>query len=131
MDISRALFDVYLPEYVKIEWSPLCVVNLIQAQSVNWSNFGTETSYWIVPSCSNAYFSSGHWSLGGCNGKISEKYIKNVEIFYFSSFMGSEGTLVNEIVLEFKNRLEILKKKKWNLMKIDEIWWNLMKFNEI
>lgn len=51
------------PEYVNTEWSPLWLMNLIQAQIVNCSNFGIDLSYWIVPSCSNAYLSTVQWPL--------------------------------------------------------------------
>lgn len=55
--------NLYSPEYVNTEWSPLWLMNLIQAQIVNCSNFGIDLSYWIVPSCSNAYLSMVQWPL--------------------------------------------------------------------
>lgn len=54
------------PEYVKMEWSPLWLVNRIHAHNVNCSNFGRAASYWMVPSFSNAYFSTEHCSLATC-----------------------------------------------------------------
>lgn len=51
-----------LPEYVNMEWSPLWLVNRIHEHSVNSCNFGMPTWYWMVPSSSNAYFSTEHSS---------------------------------------------------------------------
>lgn len=51
-----------LPEYVNMEWSPLWLVNRIHEHSVNSSIFERPTWYWMVPSSSNAYFSTEHSS---------------------------------------------------------------------
>lgn len=51
-----------LPEYVNIEWSPSWLVNRIHVHSVNSSILEMPTWYWMVPSSSNAYFSTEHWS---------------------------------------------------------------------
>lgn len=84
------------PEYVKMEWSPLWLVNLIHAHNVNCSSFGNAASYWMVPSFSSAYFSTEHCSLATCKqlittiieeGEKKIQMLKSIIFFFFILFL--------------------------------------------
>lgn len=68
-----------LPEYVNMEWSPLWLVNRIHEHSVNSCIFEMPTWYWMVPSSSNAYFSTEHSS--DCYRNWKEKKLFKIKLY--------------------------------------------------
>lgn len=75
-----------LPEYVNMEWSPLWLVNRIHEHSVNSCIFAMPTWYWMVPSSSNAYFSTEHSSDCYRKKKWKEKEMFKIKSIKWSKY---------------------------------------------